>query len=260
MVAGARLGDFGSGRVLAIWLEGMGYIHEVHTRGFLPRLNVSRFVHDRKPLEVAEALSNPLTDMEAAQWGVVLPTPEQPESRRLLWYAVPGGWRVHDYDIYQHKAVEIVAKRKAAGRMGGLASGAARRAKREAQNEAQDEATSEANTKADASPDAQALLNPVAGTGCSFGATSTARLAPRSFPQAVEKPKDGKASDWKRVVAITHAVLDACPEPRDWTPEIKARCQRQGIDYGQPGGADRRPLHARALDYVEDVRRRRRTG
>lgn len=66
-----------------------------------------------------------------------------------------------------------------------------------------------------------------------------------------------KSSTWKRSIAIAHAVMDECPDSQDWTPEFKARCAAQGINYGQPGGDTMRPLFARALDYVEGVRKRR---
>lgn len=76
----------------------------------------------------------------------------------------------------------------------------------------------------------------------------------RTAPPAPRKPK---SSDWKRAIAIGHAVMEQYPDSQDWTPEFKARCAAQGINYGQPGGETQRPLYARALDYVERQRAKR---
>ena len=64
----------------------------------------------------------------------VLPTLGKPaEARRLvdagLWEVTPEGWRFRDWHDYQptaEKAEEVKEKRRAAGRMGGLASGKSR--------------------------------------------------------------------------------------------------------------------------------------
>lgn len=75
---------------------------------------------------------------------------------------------------------------------------------------------------------------------------------PRRFSPA------GQASPWKRTVAIAHAVMDSVSDSREWSAEVKARCAQQGIPYGEIENG--RPLFARALDYVEGVRARRKVA
>ena len=82
------------------------------------------------------------------------------------------------------------------------------------------------------------------------------RTAPAAL-RPVEISRKPKASTWKRAIAIAHAVMDDYPDSVDWTPEFKARCDAQGIDYGQRGGQTQRALFSRAIDYVEAQRARR---
>lgn len=51
--------------------------------------------------------------------------------------------------------------------------------------------------------------------------------------------------------------MEQVPDRRDWTEEFKVRCGQQGINYGALND-EGRPLYARALEYVEGVRDRRR--
>jgi hypothetical protein len=64
------------------------------------------------------------------------------------------------------------------------------------------------------------------------------------------------SSTWKRAIAIAHRVMDETLSESDRRERFKSLCGEQGIDYGQRNAAGR-PLYARALEYVEEQRRRR---
>lgn len=70
-----------------------------------------------------------------------------------------------------------------------------------------------------------------------------------------------KATIWKRALAIAHRVIEEHPgDSAHQTDAFKTYCLEQGLDYRLPGGVEDRPLYARALDFVHEQRRRRRTG
>lgn len=88
---------------------------------------------------------------------------------------------------------------------------------------------------------------------CTYGGEDAAK-----FPQAVEKPE--KASDWKRAIAIMHAVIEADPKhPEGWLEEVKTKLQEQHINprqWGPRGGQ----LFAEVVEYVIDVRKKRKAS
>lgn len=98
-IAAGHLGGSGaSGRVIALYLEGLCWANRKHTDGVLLRDEVRAFRHDRRPLAVAAAL-------EAGG----------------LWEPCDQGWRIHDYHDYQPTAEQRSAlseARSAAGRRG----------------------------------------------------------------------------------------------------------------------------------------------
>jgi hypothetical protein len=114
--AGAHLGPYSTGRVLAIWLEAMCWTNHNGTDGMLPIDVVRTFKHDRAPLKVAQAMSSPVARLD----GTMGPG---------LWVEVCGGYQVHDYDVHndREKFEATSAARKTAGRHGGIKSGEARR-------------------------------------------------------------------------------------------------------------------------------------
>lgn len=88
-----------------------------------------------------------------------------------------------------------------------------------------------------------------------YGAAAAAR-----FPQPVEnpRPEPGKpASEWKRALAIAHAVMDAWPaNTENWYPETKTRLQEQHLDprgRSPRGGA----LFQDAVDFAAQQREQR---
>lgn len=100
-IAGRQLGAHGTGRVLALWVESLCWTSKHKKEGFLPRKVVEAFRHDRKPLQVAEALEH-----------------------AGIWEAVEGGWRIHDWAEYQFNAdkrAELAQIRADAGRRGAQA-------------------------------------------------------------------------------------------------------------------------------------------
>lgn len=141
LAAGARLGRFGCGRVLAVWHVAMSWINRNETDGVIPAAvlhHVGR-LYDRAPTQVADAMAEPLEDGTG-------------EPRAGLLERLPDGtgYRVHDYHDYQPTRAaraEIRAARAAAGRVGGRRSGQARC-----------EANSQANGKQNASSFASGLL------------------------------------------------------------------------------------------------------
>lgn len=153
-IAGARLGPYGTGRVIAVWMSLLCYVNHHETGGFVPDEIVRTWRHDRKPIQVAEALAAPLTETEAARYNLEVGQP-------CLWVKVDGGYRFHDYAVYQPNAEDLEALRLAkveAGRKGGQASADRRRLKR---READLQAAATKQSQAAASAHAQAESNPV---------------------------------------------------------------------------------------------------
>jgi hypothetical protein len=75
------------------------------------------------------------------------------------------------------------------------------------------------------------------------------------FPQAVEK--SGKASSWKRAIAIAHTVIESDPKnPHNWRADMKVRMLEQHMDPHErsPRGMD---TFNDAIDFVIDVRKKR---
>jgi hypothetical protein len=86
--AGDRLGAYGSGRVLALWLFASAYAVDQLTDGFIPRAVIAQCPHVRQPLVVAQA-------MVAAG----------------LWHRANGGWDVHDFSRYNPSGSAVKASR-----------------------------------------------------------------------------------------------------------------------------------------------------
>jgi hypothetical protein len=156
-IAGARLGPYGTGRVIAVWGSLLCYVNHNETGGFVPDDLVRTWRHDKKPTQVAAALASPLTATEAARYGLE-------EGQPCLWVRVDGGYRFHDYGVYQPTAEEIEAVRLvkvAAGRKGGQTSAERRRAKRgQADIQAAATAGATADAVAESKPDPVPVPDP----------------------------------------------------------------------------------------------------
>jgi hypothetical protein len=109
-------------------------------------------------------------------------------------------------------------------------------------------------------PGLNAGLKPVSQyTGSYKEHSSTAAPGAPLFPHPVEistgPPEEhARATPWKRIVAICHAVMDALPDRSDWSHEVKARGTAQGLPIYERSGKDKRELWARALDYTDNAR------
>jgi 5-methylcytosine-specific restriction endonuclease McrA len=89
--AGRHLGKNGSGRAVAVWLEGICYANRNLTDGFLPEQMVKLMKHDARPLAVAAVLAR--------------------EDVRL-WDVAEGGWRIHDYHDRNPTAQQVKVKQE----------------------------------------------------------------------------------------------------------------------------------------------------
>jgi len=97
-IAGRHIGRQATGRVLAVFVEGLCWSNKHHTEGFLPAAVVGSFRHDRDPLRVAAALV----------WA-------------RFWEPADGGWCIHNWGKYQLDAAKRAAiskARAAAGKKG----------------------------------------------------------------------------------------------------------------------------------------------
>jgi hypothetical protein len=88
--AARHLGRHGHARAFAVYMAGLCYSNGHLTDGFVSDQVVSAFKCDRKPHEIALVLSFP--DVR-------------------LWQREEGGFRIHDYHVYNPKAKEIKDKR-----------------------------------------------------------------------------------------------------------------------------------------------------
>lgn len=135
-IASDRLGGGrpAKGRVLAVWLEGRLWASAMNTNGFIPSTVVAAFECDDRPLEVATAMSTPITDQERVRWNVTF--------SHCLWEATGGGFLLHDDEKYKPKppSKELQGLRSEYGRKGGIRSGETRRSR------SKTEATSKQNT------------------------------------------------------------------------------------------------------------------
>jgi hypothetical protein len=147
-LAASVLGPHSSGRVIAVWLEAMCWVNSpenLSCDGVMPIEAVRTLRHDRRPLQVMEAM--------ARSW-------PQPDGSSLagLWRAVDGGFRPNDYEVYtptQERRERTSEERKKAGRIGGQRSGEVRRAKLKqfaSSNGSKVEANFEANEPAKTNP------------------------------------------------------------------------------------------------------------
>lgn len=114
--AGAALGEHATGRVLAVWLEAMCWTNSNGMDGFLPMGVVQTFKHDRQPMRVATAMTQPVRRPD----GTMGPG---------LFVSVDGGYSVHDYGVHndREKFEQTSERRSTAGRRGGLKSAESRR-------------------------------------------------------------------------------------------------------------------------------------
>lgn len=104
--AGAMLGKNGPAQALSLFVAGIGYAREHLTDGFLPDQFVSSCGLVETPQSVAKALSSRAVRM---------------------WHRTRGGYRIHDFHVWNKKASEIKEKRerdrhRKAGRKNGAAS------------------------------------------------------------------------------------------------------------------------------------------
>ncbi|HXG70571.1 MAG TPA: hypothetical protein VNJ04_08165 [Gemmatimonadaceae bacterium] len=87
--AGRNLGGrSGYARALAVDIQGICYANRAESDGFVPEF-VVKSLHDPRPLDVAHVL-------------VMV--------RR--WHEVSGGFKIHDYEVYQPLAADLKAKRR----------------------------------------------------------------------------------------------------------------------------------------------------
>jgi hypothetical protein len=94
-----------------------------------------------------------------------------------LWDRVDGGYRIHEYELYQLGAAEVEARRearRAAGRAGGIRSGEVRRGEaNEASASKQTEASASSNSEANASPKSAFASNPLLSSPLPYKEIST---------------------------------------------------------------------------------------
>ncbi len=88
--AGEALGGAGRGRVLALWMLGAAYAVDALRDGFVPFGVMEDKRFDLKPLEVIAAMV-----------------------KAGLLHRAPGGYQIHDFNDYNPRAADIIAKRKA---------------------------------------------------------------------------------------------------------------------------------------------------
>jgi hypothetical protein len=174
--AGRTLGSRGTGRALAVWLEGICWSNRYATDGFLPTDVVQVFQHDADPVLVAAALVT-----------------------ARLWEVCDGGWRIHDFAKYQFTAAQRAALAEArieSGRRGGLATQAQAKAKDKANGAA--DALANAQGGALAKPQAKSTPVPDPDPFASNEAKQTRarELRAESVSGAQPRPPSGRAG-WK---------------------------------------------------------------
>jgi len=92
VVAAARhLGTEEVGRIVAVWLEALSYAARNLTDGLVPILIARKFITDKRPLDVLDAMA-------------------MPDVRLLI--KSPLGYRFHNYDRYQPSASSVKEKRQ----------------------------------------------------------------------------------------------------------------------------------------------------
>lgn len=229
---GSRFGKTGPARVLALYVQCIGYARKFGTRGIVPR-EFFKNALDPSALSIANAMA-------------------KPGSRLLHKHRI--GYLIHDYDDWNEHDKKIKERRD----KDRIRKSLWRQRIRESRN----------GNRADLSPGRpvdvardvyghKSLVRtdrtctqyqPAISEGCT--ATLTRCLSP-----ATTKTKNPTA--WTKAIALAHVVMETFPDRHDWIPEFKLRAAVQGLPYAELGGRDRRPLHARAIDYVEGVRQRR---
>lgn len=159
---------------------------------------------------------------------------------RKLWPRVQPFWRVDGAFLVNDTQLEIYAEAK----------------RREALASARGKKGANARWHPEETDDGQCTSNAQASLGqWPPSPKSVQVLQERTAPGAPRPPRP-KPSEWRRAVAIAHLVMERHPDSfTDCTELFKLRCAEQGIDYGQR--KDGRPLYARALDYVAEVRAQR---
>jgi len=100
VAAGARLGRQGSGRVLAVWLACSCWVARQETDGVIPASILRGMtLYDRAPLQVAEAMAEPVTIAGKTRAGLL----ERLEDG--------SGYRLHDHHDYQPSRTQLEARR-----------------------------------------------------------------------------------------------------------------------------------------------------
>ena len=99
VAAGARLGRHGSGRVLAVWLACSCWAARQETDGVIPASILRGMtLYDRAPLQVAEAMAEPVTIAGETRAG-------------LFERLADGCYRLHDHQDYQPSRAQLEARR-----------------------------------------------------------------------------------------------------------------------------------------------------
>lgn len=99
VAAGMKLGPYGEGRVLALWLHGMCYCNRNYTDGWLEATTIATWMRiDRKPLEVAEAMAQPVRDKA----GLLVKEGEGDLAR----------FRFHDYEVHNPTLEEAIERKE----------------------------------------------------------------------------------------------------------------------------------------------------
>ena len=100
IAAGARLGRQGCGRVLAVWLASSSWAARQETNGVIPASILRGMtLYDRAPLQVAEAMAEPVTIAGETRAGLF---------ERL---ADGSGYHLHDHHDYQPSRAQLEARR-----------------------------------------------------------------------------------------------------------------------------------------------------
>lgn len=243
--AAGHLGGAGaSGRVIAVYLEGLCWANRKHTDGVLLLDEVRAFRHDRRPLAVAAAL-------EAAG----------------LWEPCDQGWRIHDYHEYQPTAEQRSAlseARAAAGRRGAAVTNQ----KRQTGRQIAEQTVGNVSGITDGKPVGNVPSEsdkPVGNEVGNGAATATPRYPvpedldqnqdqdprPPAGPRPVEhRPPDTNPALVRRII---HELIE-CAEPHTTEADLKELTKRRCAQLRVAYDAD---VIRVALDNVQHTRRRR---
>jgi len=208
IAAGARLGRYGCGRVLAIWHVCAAWTNRNETDGVVPLAVLREFrLYDRAPLQVAAAMAEPVVIAGETRSGLL----ERLEDG--------SGYRLHDHGEYQPTRAQQQAKRD------------------ETRLRVQDWRARQA---ADQAGGCNAECNAVTSVGVTLLVTPPPIPDPIPIPKPQER-ESARARDVVfrgarlRVTAGQHAYLAALANEVDvdW-PALYARVDAELVAHGEP--------------------------